>query len=290
MEERMIEDEEGRKVTLKRTSEGETDAVEEGENESEEYVFDVPEEEYDESLVGLTPSQLEQVLEERKKAEEEARAEYAKLIAEGESALQREDFEGAERAFAQADRYVFEDERVPEGLWVSRTRNFTVKEPFYVLENAEAFAKCNAQLKQRAREAFGEEFAREREEAMREEEQLAPQVEEKRAEREEAFFANKRYYLIRFLAVLAAFAVTVIGAAVSASFIVRTQSIAPIVGTGVFGGLAAGLFVTALVLLRKLYLAVRLCKQNTVEEATADGARLKELREKIRCLSCVLDD
>ena len=65
MEERMIDDEEARGIKLKRTQSGETDAVEEGTDEQEEYVFDVPEEEYDESLVGLTPSQLEQVLEER---------------------------------------------------------------------------------------------------------------------------------------------------------------------------------------------------------------------------------
>ena len=139
MEERMIDDEELRKVKLKKTAEGETDAVEDDGTE-EEYVFDVPEEEYDEALVGLTPSQLERALEERKKAEEEARAEFAKLIASGEEALAAGDYVEAETFYAQADRYVFEDERVPVGLWTARTRNFTLKEPFYVLEQAEAFA------------------------------------------------------------------------------------------------------------------------------------------------------
>lgn len=81
-----------------------------------------------------------------------------------------------------------------------------------------------------------------------------------------------------------------IGTALSASFIVRTKSIAPVVLTGVFGALALAAFIALLVFFRQLYLALRLCAQNTVEEATEDGARLKALREKIRCLSCVLDD
>lgn len=290
MEERMIDDEEARGVKLKRTKSGETDAVEEGENEQEEYVFDVPEEEYDESLVGLTPSQLEQVLEERKKAEEEARLEFENHVLAGETALEKGLYEEAEKFFAQADRYVFADERVANGLWISRTRGFTVKEPFYEVKNAEAFAACPAELKARAREAFGEEFQKEREEARAEEEILAPQVEAKRAEREEAFAGNRRYYLVRFCVALAVFAAMLIGAAVSASFIVRTQSIAPVVLTGGFGALALAAFIAALVLLRKLLVASRLCRQNNVEEATEDGARLKALREKIRCLSCVLDD
>ena len=290
MEERMIDDEEARGIKLKRTQSGETDAVEEGTDEQEEYVFDVPEEEYDESLVGLTPSQLEQVLEERKKAEEEARLEFESHIVAGEAALEKGLYEEAEEFFAKADRYVFVDERVPNGLWVSRTRAFTVKEPFYDLKKAEAFAACPADLKERAREAFGAEFEKEREEARAEERMLAPRVEAKRAEREEAFAGNRKYYLVRFCAALAVLALMMIGTALSASFIVRTKSIAPVVLTGVFGALALAAVIALLVFFRQLYLALRLCAQNTVEEATEDGARLKALREKIRCLSCVLDD
>lgn len=289
MEERIIDDEELRKVKLKKTTDGETDAVEDDGTE-EEYVFDVPEEEYDESLVGLTPSQLERALEERKKAEEEARAEFAKLISAGEEALAAGNYAEAENAFAQADRYVFEDERVPVGLWTSRTQGFTVKEPFYVLEQAEAFAQVGAELKAKAREAFGAEFEAERAEAVKEEAELAPLVEEKRDERAKAFAENQKYYFVRFLAFVAVVLFSVIGAVLSATFIVRTQSITPIVLTGTFGGIALVFLVVMLVFLKKLLAANLLCRKNKIEEATADGAHLKELREKIRCLSCVLDD
>ncbi|MDE7158315.1 MAG: hypothetical protein K2N74_01955 [Clostridiales bacterium] len=289
MEERMIDDEELRKVKLKKTKDGETDAVED-DGTDEEYVFDTPEGEYDESLVGLTPSQLEKVLEERKKAEEEARGEFANLIASGEAALKENNYEEAEKYFAQADRYVFEDERLPLGLWTARTRGFTEKEPFYKVEQAEAFAKCNAELKAKAREAFGAEFEKERSEAIEEEKELAPHVEEARAARAEAFADNQKYYFIRFVALAAALLFSVIGAALSANFIVRTQSIAPVVCTGVFGVLVVVFLVFSLVFLRSLVVANMLCRKNREEEATEDGARLKALREKIHCLNCVLDD
>ena len=289
MEERMIDDEELRKVKLKKTKDGETDVVED-DGEEEEYVFDTPEGEYDESLVGLTPSQLEKVLEERKKAEEEAREEFANLIASGEAALKENNYEEAEKFFAQADRYVFEDERLPVGLWTARTRGFTEKEPFYKVEQAEAFAKCSKELKEKAREAFGAEFEQERKEAIEEEKELAPRVEEMRVARERAFADNQKYYFVRFVAFAAVLLFSIIGAILSANFIVRTQSIAPVVCTAVFGVIALVFLVATLIILRNLIVANLLCRKNREETATADGAYLKALRDKIHCLSCVLDD
>ena len=103
MEERIIEDE-GRTIKVKRNAlggiEDATDGAADGETsegasspesreDDVEFAVEFPEEEYDEDMVGLTPSQLKKLQEERERARREAEEARDKLIAEGKKALPR---------------------------------------------------------------------------------------------------------------------------------------------------------------------------------------------------------
>lgn len=115
MEERIIEDE-GRTIKVRRNALGgiedatdgalpeggaaegasSPDAGPGGTEEDVEFAVDFPEEEYDEDMVGLTPSQLKRAQEERERARREAEEARDKLISEGKKALSSLDYAAAE--------------------------------------------------------------------------------------------------------------------------------------------------------------------------------------------------
>ncbi len=296
MEERIVDKDDPKVIKLKRTQEGETDAVDplaEGEEEEavEEVLFDVPEgEDYDEDLVGLTPSQLQRELERRKKAEEEARAECEKLVETAQEALEKQDFEKAAPFFSQAACYSFADERILKGLWAARTRDFTNYEPFYVAEYAGEFSASDGGTKAFVRERAGERLRSDRAALEQEEAAIAPGVLAKQEERRGAFGDNRRYYFIRLVSVLLALVVAGVATGVSAYFIVRTVSVAPVVLTAVFGAATLCMLVAVFVFARKHLVARRLCSANEELSSTEEGARLKELRDKLSCLKLILED
>lgn len=291
MEERIVDKDDPRLIRIKRTDEGETDAVDAlAEGEEEEVLLSLPEDEYDEELVGLTPSQLQKELERRAKAEEEARAECARLVEEGEKHLSEREYEKAETFFAQAACYTFADERIMRGLWIARTRDFTEYEPFYNAAYAEEFSASEEDVKKFVRGRAEERLRKELEEAEEEERRIAPDVEAKQEERRKAFAGNKRFYSVRFCAMLGAFFAAVVALAVSAGFIVRTQSPLPVIFTAVFGACALAFCIASLALSRKLLVAHRLCRENEKLSSTEAGARLSLLRNKIYCLGLILND
>ncbi len=294
MEERIIDKDDERLIRLKRTAEGETDAQDETAPEGvepaeEEVVVELPEGEYDEDLVGLTPSQLQRELERRRKAEEEARAECEKLVTAAEELLLDKKFEEAEPLFAQAATYPFAQARVYKGLWNARTKDFADPDVLLHREYAEEIASSDEEVKAYVRERC-RGLEAERENAVREEAETAPAVLERQEKRRGAFLENRKFYSVRTLALFAGAILLLIGAAVSASFIVKTLSIAPVVLTGVFGGAAFLLFVCALLFLRKYVVAQRLYRANESLFSTEEGSKLEALREKIECMNLILDD
>lgn len=292
MEERILDDEEGRGIRLKRTKDGATDAVEDlGEGDEEELVLEFSEEELgelDEDLVGLTPSQLQEELERREKARQEALEESRKLIKEGDALLERGNFAEATLRFEQAMVYDPENEEIIEGLWKSRTKDFTELEALLTAERAEEVvesATAHKYILSRAKSGLQSL----REERFAEVEVLRPEVEGKRAERRAAFAANRKYYLIRSFVTVCLLALFVIGIAISADSILRTQSITPIVLTIVFGVLAFVALVLSILTLIKLYGANRLCIVNERASSTESGARLALLEEQLEALAALLD-
>ena len=302
MEERLVDKEDERLIRIKKKAEGmdaEDALTEEGEEsaESEEEVLvTLPEEDgsdeedYDEDLVGLTATELKRELERRKKAEEEAREEYDKLVSAGKEALESDDFENADSLFSQATCYPFADAETVTLLWTARTKNFTDTETFYDPDHAEEFSAESDEAKAFVREKMGEQLNGERQALQSEEAQIAPAVLEKQEERRQAFAGNRKYYTVRLCIFLGLLGLFAIGTIVSATYIVRTLSSLPVILTGVFGGLTLIAFIVALVYLMKFSGANKLCRTNDRLSSTEAGARLVRLREKLECLKLILED
>lgn len=292
MEERIIDKDEGRKIKIKRTETGATDAVEEGvdaqDAAEDEVVFELPEDgEYDENLVGLTPSQLQKALEERAKAE----AERDKLLATAEEALAARDYDKAETFFTQALVYDAGCVRAKQGVWIARTRDFEDLSPLRNRKNARQIADEDGELKEYIRSRVGGSLQAEREELRKEEEPLSLRVESAQAERREVFAGNRSYYLLRFGIFLAFVVLFAVATAIAVPYIWRTQtSVVPIALSAAFGALCLVALAIALVFGHKLYVACRYCSQNEKLSSTEEGKRLAYLREQIELLDMILND
>ncbi len=295
MDERILDDEDERLIKIKRTQEG-TDAVdallEEGEEDETEVLLDFPEEgeEYDEDLVGLSPEQLAAEKARREEEARKAQEECDSLVAEGKALLEEGKFEEAETFFDQATLFVPNDTEAVRGLWLARTQNFTSTEPFYDEDYALEVAQSTDEVKGFIRENAGEKLEGERKELLREAEPLREKVKAGQDSRRGAFLANKKYYAWRTLAVLAAAVLAIVGILVSASFLTSTRSSLPVVFLIVCAVLAVVLVIVWLLFLRKLLVAVRLCRDNEKLSSTQEGEVLAEIEDKLRCLADVLDD
>ncbi len=138
MEERMIDDEYGRGVRLKKTKDGYVDATDElAKNENVEgeetelledeiaFAFPVEEEENEESFAEMT---AEEVAAFKKRREEEAlakKAVYDQLCKEGEELLATGSFKAAELKYEKALKYDDEATEASVGYWRAKTADFT---------------------------------------------------------------------------------------------------------------------------------------------------------------------
>ncbi len=290
MEERILDKDESRGIRLKRTAEGETDAVEGADGASEEEVtLTLPDEEYDEDLVGLTPSQLKEELEKREKARQEAIRECKRLTEEGNAHLAAGDFAAAENAFGQAVVYDGEDPDAALGYFAAVTQNFTVTEPLYTEEHAQELARLtvgHAPLL----EKMGGALRAERDAYKQEADELRPIEEEKRSVRRAAFAANRNHYTIFTCVSLFLTAIFAVVTAISFDNILRTQSNLPLILSIVFGVLTFLALTVTAVFGVKLFGAVRLCAKNEKENATSDGKRLLLLKERLETLSVLFPE
>ena len=308
MEERIIEDE-GRTIKVKRNAlggiedatdgalpDGETpegasspEAGAEGTEEDVEFAVDFPEEEYDEDMVGLTPSQLKRAQEERERARREAEEARDKLIAEGEKALSALDYAAAEKCFSQALTYDEECVEALLGVWESRTQGFTDDSPFFIEENAEKFAKMPQAVRSSILERVGSRLQDARAGILEEMSPLKAAVEEAREARRGALNDNKHYYLVRTAAFGIAAVLLLALTGVFSAFLLRTQGIWPVVGMAVSGGLAFVCLIFLVVCLRGLVFALRLSADNERNAGTEDGRRLQALEDEEYCLKLILE-
>lgn len=294
MEERIIDD--PRKIKVKKNAAGGIkDVTDEAydkeleENPQEELFVELPEDETDEDLIGLSPEQLKVALEKREKAAEEARRMRDELLGEGEKALSAGSFSEAEGFFVQALVYDGDCERAKQGVWLSRTRGFRDLDPFYILENAQEISS-DEETRAFIRKKAGETLWARRKEYEAEEGPLSERVLAAQELRRGKFAANRNYWLVRFLIAAGFFALFLIGVGVSASFLYRTNTLIPIILIAVFGGLALVTLGISLLPLRKLVWAQSYCNSNDRLSSTEDGARLEFLRNSLNCLRLILDD
>ncbi len=294
MEERIIDHEEGRKIRVTRTAAGGVhDAVEDGTEAAaseEEVLLDLPEEEYDEDLVGLTPTQLQQALEQREREAAQARAERDKLLAAGDAALAEKDNVQAETCYVQALTYDPECVAARRGIWIARTDNFSDVDIFLQRRYAENAADETPEVRQLIREQVGPRLEAERAACREELVPLLNRVTAAQEKRRGAFAENRRYYRFRALLLCVIALLLAAGAGVAASYIVQTRSALPVIFTAVFGALALVLLLSSLPFIRKWFLAAQYCRSNEKLSSTEEGRRVLELQERLECIRLVMDD
>ena len=288
MEEKIIDKEIGRKIRVKKTQDGETDIVDdlaetdelaEGE---EEYTFELPEyDEDDEDLVGLSP---EEAMALRKKKQEEAaakRAEYERLLVEGEALLGEGSYRSAELKFEKA---LMLDEVATEatvGYWRAKTENFSnpdglmdeyVEEGYDSLEwdlGAEAVAKI--------RETYQEQFRRRYDELVAEEAPLRAEFEEAQARRRSVLKPRRLKCGIGFGVSALPFLVSLILTAVFgfSNFTVKDDRY--ILPTIIAGCVAFVAFIVFGIFTNRFINACRIYNTNERLSSTDEGAKLEEI-------------
>lgn len=297
MEERIIDEEIGRKIKVRRLADGGTDVVDElteepqaddvetvdGE-ETEELSFEIPDlEEDDEDLVGLSP---EEALALRQKKAEEAAARrqlYEETVAEGNALLADGSFRAAELKFEKA---LSLDEVATEasvGYWRAKTDDFEnadvlieeYVEPGYETLEFELGYEAVESIKAEYREKFQKRY----DELTAEEGPLSEEVYAAQERRRQILKPRRLRSAIAFAASAVPFIAALILTIVLGlkNFTVKDNSF--IMPTIITGAVALVLFVVFGVFTNRFINACRIYNANERISATDDGARLEEIAE-----------
>lgn len=310
MEERIIDDEYGRGIRLKKTKDGyvdvtdelaekETDgAVEESlEETTDEISFEFPtleRDEEDEDLIGLDPEEAEKKRREKEEKIKARRAEYERVCAEGDEALATGSFKTAELKYEKALKLDDEPTAASVGYWKAKTVHFTQPDVLadeYADEGVESLEyDLGYEAVDVLKKEYHEVFKRRLSELVEEETPLAANVEEKQETR-------RQYLKERWLRCLLAFAIATVPMIVciwlTVSFGLKnfstpdTRYIAPTIG---FGAGALVCFIVFAVFTNKLINASRMRRTNEKLESTEDGERLVLIRNYKEIYEYFLED
>lgn len=300
MEERIIDDEYGRGIRLKKAADGYVDATDElaegagEEQETDEVAFEFPAfgDEDDEDLVGLSPEEAEKV--KRKKAEAAAlrKAEYDRFVKEGEELLQGGNFRSAQLKFEHALSLDEEATQASVGYWRARTEEF--KNPDVLVEEylEAGIETLEFDLGYKAvdiiRETYRDKLQARYNELEAEEKPLAKQVEETQSRRREAIAGRlKKSGLRAGIAAIPSIALLI------ATLILGLKIFSVKENTFVLPTIicAVAFFMTLIVsvMLTNVFINdLRIRKTNERLSSTDDGARVEELREYMQLYSALL--
>ncbi len=288
-EERIIDEEYGRGVKLRKTKDGYVDVTDElAEEETEEgaeevsFEFPVMEEEDDEDLVGLSTEEALALKKQKAEAAERRRAEYEQAVEDGNALLEAADFEAAEKKFEAALQL---DEIATEasvGYWRAKTENFQ-KPEVLVDEYLEEGMECMRYdlgfeaveiIKKAHRKVFESKFK----ELEKEEPPLAEEVEGKQMARRAVLKERLKKSAITFAAAVVPMLVFIILTVVFGCKIptVRDNRYIPV--TIVFGALSLVAFIVFIFFANKLLNVGRIYRRNERLSSTEDGERLQEIR------------
>ena len=290
MEERMIDDEYGRGVRLKKTKDGYVDATDELAQDAEEvegeeeiaFAFPTMEEdENEEAFAELTPEEVAAL---KKRREEEAaarKAVYDQLCKEGEAFLATGSYKSAELKYEKALKYDDEATEASVGYWRAKTSDFTdpdvlaneyAEESIESLEYDLGYAATDV-----IREKYEEVFKGRIAELTAEEEPLREEVEGKQRHRR-AILKSRR--LKRGIAFIVA-TIPVIAAVLLTFFFGMknfTTSGGEYIGATIGCAAAAVvLFIVFAVITNRFINVCRLYRKNERLDETEDGARLIEI-------------
>lgn len=295
-EERIIDDEYGRGVKLRKTKDGYvdvTDELAEGESvegeetaEAEEISFEFPvvdEGEDDEDLVGLSTEEALALKKQKAEAAQRRKAEYEQAVQEGNALLDAGDYEGAEKKFEAALEL---DELATDasvGYWRAKTENF--QNPDVLIEEylEAGIESLEYDLGYEAayivKKEYREVFERRYKELEEEERPLAEEVEGKQIARREVLSARRKKRGIAFAISASALLITL---ALTVTFGLLITSVADnryIPWTAAFAGLTVVAFIVFLSTSNKFLNACRIYNKNEKVSSTEAGERLLEIRE-----------
>ena len=291
MEERIIDDEYGRGVRLKKTKDGYVDVTdelsEEVENEEagEEVTFEFPMadmDEDDEDLVGLSPEEAMAVRKRKEEEREKRKADYARLCEEGEAFLAEKSYSAAELKYEQALQL---DELATEasvGYWRAKTANFTEPDVLvgeYAKEGIDSMEyDLGIQATDLIRRDFHDAFVARVAQLEAEEKPLAEVVEGKQQARREIIRERVKGGIIALACSAIPFIVMLIVTAVLGMKIPTTKDGSFIVPTVICGAIAFVLFIVTLICLNKFLNAMRMRGKNEKLSSTEEGAKLLQIR------------
>ena len=292
MEERIIDDEYGRGVRLKKTKDGYVDVTdaevetEAGEMDGEEAVFEFPTfdtDEDDEDLVGLTPEEAAALRKQKEEEETKRKADYERCCKEGDELLETGSFRAAELKFEKALALDEEASEASVGYWRAKTSNFT--DPDVLISE---YAKAGVEsleydLGDKAIEILKKEykaaFEKRAEELSKEEAPLAASVEEKQAARRVVLKERVKRSTIAFLAALIPTAAMLVLTIVFGFSNFTTRENTFVLPTVLCGAGFLIFFIAFIVFANKWINDLRMRAANERLASTADGARLVEIRE-----------
>ncbi len=293
MEERIIDDEFGKGVRLKKNkdgdyviAEGADETDEEQETSGDEISFEFPTfevEEGEEDLIGLSPEEVEAIRLQRAEEAAARRAEYEALCVEGKTALEAEKLEEAVEIYGKALTLDEEPTEASVGYWTAKTKNFT--EPDVLVEEYKEMGVENMefdlgyQAAQTLKEQYGEVFQKRYDELVTEEKPLREEVEGKRENRRAYIKARLKktgiIYGISLLPLLLCLALAlVLGGKIPT--VPDNRYVAP---TIVFAVLTVAFFIVSIVCLNRFWLAFRINRINEDPESTDEGARLVQIEQ-----------
>lgn len=259
----------------------------EGTPEELEGASEDADENYDEDLVGLTPTKLKAELEKRRLQEEKANKEKKHLLETAAEKRARGQFEEAASFYEQAMVY---GEDCELAVWECRTEEYESIECFHNADTSHAFSCASPETREKVLKKVEGRIREEIAECEAEATPLREKVEAGINLRREAFRANRNYYLVRVLIALGVLVLFAIGAVVAGGYIFRTKDMVAPILTGVFGFLALASFGVALFFSRGLLAGQKLMSDNERLSATEDGARLVELQNRIESLTLALTE
>ncbi len=299
MEERIIKDEYGRGIRLKKTEDGFVDVTDELAEENldeeaetpetdEEVVFEFPEiTEDDEELAALMPEQAEELKRKREEEKRKKQAEYAILVEQGEQKLAAEDFQGAEESFNAAMPLLFERKEAAVGLWKAKTENFKNPDvlPEYYVEFGEDgldefVYDAGKEAVEELKKEYGNIFENRLKELKEEKKPIEKEVLSAQEERREILSARKKKRLIAFLATLVpSVLLLIVGIVCLARVNSRPDQLLLYVALGVFAGFAL-VFAAFIGAANKFINTLRIIRENEDLSSTEDGAVLVQLLQK----------
>ena len=303
MEERIIDDEYGRGVRLKKTKDGYVDVTDEQVDEqleeetAEEIAFEFPMmngDEDDEDLVGLSPEEAAALVKQKEEAARQRKEEYERVCKEGEELLETGSFKTAELKFENALLLDDEATAASVGYWRAKTENFTNPDVLiseYVdagIENLEydlGYAAVDV-LREKYQDVFQKRYL----ELCEEETPLAADVEAKQSRRRAILSARLKKSAIAFGICSVIGLTLLILTAVFGSQILSTKENVHLIPTIICGVAFFFALIAFVVATNKFLNDLRMRAANEKLSSTEDGQRLEEIREYKELYACFLTE